>query len=227
MTETGVLPRTASDSTIRSVYSRLARVYGPTVERLTRPTRTRAIDLLAIEEGDVALDVGSGAGGGLLALARAVGDAGSVVGIDVAPGMVREARRRLLRSDFDDRADVVEGEARRLPVRTGSVDAVLCSDTLELFELADAMAVLAEFDRVLSSNGRLAVVSMDRARYPRSRFLGLYEWIYRRVPGGDAFGCRPIDVENTIEAAGFGIETTDDVHLGFQWPVTIALARPG
>lgn len=226
MPETGVLPRTASDSTIRSVYSRIARVYGATLERLSRPTRTRAIELLSIQRGETAFDVGCGAGGGVLELGDAVGHEGVAIGLDVAPGMVRETRRRASRSDLGDRTGVVEGDARILPVRTGSIDAVLLSETLDLFDDRDARTVLEEIDRVLSRDGRLCVVSMDRARYPRSRFLRLYEWFYRSVPGGDAFGCRPIDVETTLSAADFEIDTTDEVRLGFGWPVTIALAQP-
>lgn len=150
---------------------------------------------------------------------------GVAIGLDVTPGMVRETRRRASRSDRGDRTVVVKGDARTLPVRTGSVDAVLLSETLDLFDDRDARTVLEEIDRVLSRDGRLCVVSMDRARYPRSRFLRLYEWFYRRVPGRDAFGCRPIDLETTLSMAGFEIDTTDEVRLGFEWPVTIALAR--
>jgi len=56
--------------------------------------RDKVLALLAPQPGEQALDIGCGPGLTTEALARAVGAAGSVRGIDIAPPMLAIARRR-------------------------------------------------------------------------------------------------------------------------------------
>jgi FkbM family methyltransferase len=50
---------------------------------------------LALRPGETVADIGSGSGYFTLRFARAVGDAGRVVAVDVSPDMVRHLNRRL------------------------------------------------------------------------------------------------------------------------------------
>ncbi|WP_255149951.1 class I SAM-dependent methyltransferase [Halorarius halobius] len=90
------------------------------------------------------LDVGGGTG----RAARALGDA---TVIDAAQGMLTEARASGL--------DAVQGDAGRLPVRTGSVDAVIIVDALHHFP--DAAAAIEDAARVLRAGGVLVVREFD------------------------------------------------------------------
>lgn len=177
-----------------------------------------------IKPDERALDIGCGTGRGMLELAAAVGTDGRVFGIDIAPGMIRRAQRRCERGGVSVRHGTVLGDARSLPFESNAVDVVLLSEVLELFDTDDASAVLGEVARVLDDGGRVGVVSMDV--YAGGIFAQLYEFVYRHVPGGGRFGCRPIDVEGTIEAADFDVTSIERLRVGIGWPVTVVVCRP-
>ena len=61
---------------------------------LFEPIRARAIERLVLRPGETVLDVGCGTGLSLDRLARAVGAAGRVVGIEQSPAMIERARHR-------------------------------------------------------------------------------------------------------------------------------------
>jgi malonyl-CoA O-methyltransferase len=99
---------------------------------------------------DVVLDLGSGTGRMTAALKRRYPRA-RLIALDIAPGMLREARRHqsLLR-----RFDRVCGDALRLPLRDASVDLVFSNVMLQWCE--PLALALAEVRRVLRSSGFFA-----------------------------------------------------------------------
>ncbi len=72
-----------------------------------------------------------------------------LVGADLMPGMLREARGR--------GGVVVQADARRLPFADGSIDRVLCSGVL--YHLRDARPALAAMRRVLKPGGRAVITT--------------------------------------------------------------------
>lgn len=104
-------------------YERLAELVGSGYLRysFTRSTESEVsflAEVLALTPGDRVLDVGCGPGRHSHAFARR---GMRVVGVDVAQRFVDLARR-----DAPDGASFVRGDARDLPVRTASMDAVVC-----------------------------------------------------------------------------------------------------
>ena len=53
------------------------------------------VKALALREGEVVADIGSGSGYFTLRFARAVGESGRVYAVDVSPDMIRHLNRRL------------------------------------------------------------------------------------------------------------------------------------
>lgn len=212
--------------TIAGTYDRLSAFYDRVVTPLEAPTRDRAIDRLSPAAGESVLEVGCGTGRALVAIARRVGASGRVVGLDAAAGMSRRSRRRVRRAGLDDCTAVVLGDARELPVASGTMDAVYSAETLELFSRAEVRSVLAEVRRVLRADGRLCVASMNRTGHEGSAFVRAYEWIYRTVPGYSRLGCRPIDVAAVLEDGGFEVETVEEHVRWGGWPTAIVVARP-
>jgi ubiquinone/menaquinone biosynthesis C-methylase UbiE len=90
---------------------------------------------------DVCCGPGYGAG---MAAAEGLG----AVGIDLAPAMVQEARKRFRAAEFR------EGDAENLDFPAGSFDAVICA--FGLLHLTDSALAMAEAFRVLGAGGRYA-----------------------------------------------------------------------
>ena len=118
--------------------------------------RARVIDLLAPAFGERLLDVGVGPG--LLAqdLARLVGEAGRLVGLDLAPAMVAAASARL--ADLPQ-AEVKIGDAAELDLPDCAFDAAVSTQVYEY--VADMPRALSELHRVLRPGVRTVILDTD------------------------------------------------------------------
>jgi SAM-dependent methyltransferase len=115
------------------------------------PAFAAAVEAMDPPPGGVALDAACGTGRALPVLRRAVGPAGTVIGLDITLEMLSEADRRGRRAT----ASLVLGDVCRLPLPDGCVDAILGAGLLP--HLGDAAAGLAELGRVTRPRGRLAL----------------------------------------------------------------------
>ncbi len=118
-----------------------------------------ALSLLRLAPGQRVLDVGCGSGVFLPALARAVGASGLVVGVDHAPALVEEARRRIERLGLGTHVRLECGDAISLPFPDASFDAAHISRVL--IHVADPDAVLREMRRVTRPGGWIVAVEPD------------------------------------------------------------------
>ncbi|MEO3862184.1 methyltransferase domain-containing protein [Acrocarpospora sp. B8E8] len=113
------------------------------------------------QPGERVLDVGCGRGASLFPAAERVGPEGFVHGIDLAPGMVREAGRDIQRRGVSN-ARVTIGDAESLDFPDASFDAV--QSGLVLFFVPDMPQAAAEIARVLRPGGRLALATFAEDR---------------------------------------------------------------
>ncbi len=107
-----------------------------------------------LHEGEVVLDLGSGAGADILISARRVGPTGRAIGIDMTDEMLELARRNASDAGLEN-AEFRKGYLEELPLEDDSVDVVISNCVINLS--ADKPRVLAEAARVLRPGGRLAV----------------------------------------------------------------------
>jgi ubiquinone/menaquinone biosynthesis C-methylase UbiE len=119
----------------------------------------REVFELVVDEADIrglsVLDCGCGTGRLARALARGV--ATRVVGVDAEPAMLAAARPTL-----PDDVELYEGRAEALPFGDRAFErAVLWL----VSHLLDRPAAFAELRRVLSDDGRLAIVTFDPAHF--------------------------------------------------------------
>lgn len=159
------------------------------------PQFHRAITELAPPKGGRAADIGCGTGRALSDLRAAVGADGSILGIDVTPEMLAEARRRG-RGEF---ATLILADATKLPLADGSLDAVFTSGLVS--HLPDPVAGLAELARVTARNGRLALF------HPLGR-IALATKQGRVVSADDVRA--PDTMKRLLTQAGWWCESVDD-----------------
>jgi demethylmenaquinone methyltransferase/2-methoxy-6-polyprenyl-1,4-benzoquinol methylase len=205
------------------VYDRSSRWHRFVEEPFERRARNAGLDLLRVQPGERVLELGCGAGGALVALARAVGPAGCVVGLDLSPGMIRQASARLGRAGFADRAVLLVGDATSVPRPDVSFDALFIAFTLELFDTPEIPLVLAECRRLLRPGGRLAVVSLSRET-PVGWPTRLYERLHDRFPA--TLDCRPIHPRLALEAAGFAQAQSRTIPLWSLRAEAVVAVRP-
>ena len=202
----------------RATYDRLSRWYDLLAGSEQKFVRL-GVERLAAQPGESVLEIGPGTGHALLALARAVGPTGQVVGADLSPGMLRRAASRLSPTGMDRQVRLLCADAAQLPLPPSSFDAAFLSFTLELFTPCDIPLVLAECRRVLRASGRLCVVSLADEGGSRL-MLRLYNWAHARFPAW--VDCRPIALDRVLIEGGFRVRESS---WGTIWglPVRIAL----
>jgi len=142
--------------TVRRRYDRLATLI-PVFDRiLFLPTdaRKKAVDCLDLNDGDCVLDVGCGTGRSLGHLHDAVGPTGRVYGIDISPGMLRQAQKSCDANHWDNVA-LMESDAADFTA-PAPLNGVLFS--LSYTTMPDHRAVLRKAWEQLVPGGRLVIM---------------------------------------------------------------------
>lgn len=161
-----------------------------------------------LHEGEVVLDLGSGAGGDALISARRVAPSGRVYGLDMTEEMLALARTNAERAGVAN-VEFLHGYLEEIPLPDAAVDVVISNCVINL--AADKSVVLAEAARVTRSGGRFAVSDVvaaddadlagraDAAEYAGCIVGALTETEYRTMLA-DA-GWADITVERTHQVA--------------------------
>ena len=110
--------------------------------------------LADLHEGEVVLDLGSGAGLDVLLSARRVGPSGKAYGLDMTDEMLAEARANQARAGLEN-VEFLKGHIEDIPLPDQSVDVIISNCVINLSGNKDR--VLQEAHRILKPGGRFAV----------------------------------------------------------------------
>ena len=158
-----------------------------------------------LHDGEVVLDLGSGAGADGLISARRVGPTGRVIGIDMTDEMLGLARRNAAEAGIGN-VEFKKGYLEALPLADQSVDVVISNCVINL--TADKTKVLAEAARVLRPGGRLAVsdVIADEGMDTATR-ADMEAWT-----GCIAGALTEAEFRSALSAAGFAEVSIQETH---------------
>ncbi len=152
--------------------------------------------IASLKPGEVVLDLGSGGGFDCFLAARAVGESGRVIGVDMTSEMIAKARRNALKGGYAN-VEFRLGEIEHLPVADNSVDVIISNCVINLSP--EKPQVFREAFRALKKGGRLAVSDVV-ATAPLSEEIKQDLALH----AGCIAGASEIEeLQQMIEAAGF------------------------
>jgi demethylmenaquinone methyltransferase/2-methoxy-6-polyprenyl-1,4-benzoquinol methylase len=178
------------------------------------------LDLLNPQPGEKILEIGFGTGYAQGQIIPAL-ENGYSVGIDLSPGMIFIAQRKLNKAGIARHANLLCSDSLPLPLQSDQFHAVFTSFTLELFDTPQIPMVLGECRRVLKPGGRLVVVSLSKDQ-PLGAMGQLYEAIHDRFP--TIADCRPIPVRHLLDENGFTVSINQTKKM-WGLPVSLTVAH--
>jgi ubiquinone/menaquinone biosynthesis C-methylase UbiE len=203
----------------RRVYDLMAGVYPASTFFFHSRAHRRALEMSGIREGMRVLEVATGSGEMFRRLVGA-NRSGCTVGLDLSPNMAARTQRIVRREYPGTRTYCKAVDARYMPFRDESFDAVVCCYLLELLSGEDIVVTLQEITRVLRRRGTFTLVLIGQN-------TDLFNRAYR-VCGAlaPAFWGRQVEqrVPDLIESLDLRITGDQPVRQGF-YPSRVLTAR--
>lgn len=154
------------------------------------------VAIASIKEGEIVLDLGSGAGFDCFLAASKVGEHGRVIGVDMTPEMITKARENASQGGYKN-VEFRLGEIENLPVEDRLVDLVISNCVINLSP--DKGRVFTEAYRTLKPGGRLMVSDIVLLKPLPSPILNSIEAYVGCIAGAAIKS----DYIEAIESAGF------------------------
>lgn len=186
-------------------------------ERRNQESLTLLLDRLRLAGGESVLEIGCGTGAVTLPLAKAVGENGRVVAVDISEPMLGAARQRVSESGMHN-VTLVLGDAQVLALEQAAFD--IATSRMGVMFFADPVAAFRNIGGALRSGGRLVfacwapiaenrhwLISYDIAL----RHLGPPAPSLDNEPGPLAFR-DPDYIRRVLTAAGFADITIERAH---------------
>jgi ubiquinone/menaquinone biosynthesis C-methylase UbiE len=164
-----------------------------------RELRQKIVNLARIQSGEKVLDVGCGTGTLAIKVARRVGRAGRVEGIDPGTSQIARARSKVARRNLPIEFQI--GVIEQLPFPDQTFDVVFSTLMMHHLPAVVKRQGLAEIARVLKPGGRLVIADFTHKKERQGQAARFH-----------AGGSRMHDLAAIVAEAGFGQMETEEMR---------------
>jgi demethylmenaquinone methyltransferase/2-methoxy-6-polyprenyl-1,4-benzoquinol methylase len=221
--------RPESEARIAAMFDRVAPRYDLLNRILSarqdQRWRRRLVAMVPFRPGGRFLDVATGTGDVLLAVAGARPEYQALVGVDIARGMLARAGSKLEAAKVS--AELKQGSAEALPCPDGAFDALAIAFGLR--NVVRKEQALAEFHRVLAAGGKLLILEFFLPRRGLlARLFQLYFHVilprlgallsdpeaYRYLPESVGSFYAPAELRAALYGQGFTVDRVESFLFG-------------
>ena len=177
-----------------------------------------------IKEGDVVVDLGSGAGNDCFVARRSTGASGKVIGIDFTPAMIEKARANAEKMGYHN-VEFRQGDIENMPITSNIADVVVSNCVLNL--VPNKHAVIQDIFRVLKPGGHFSISDVvlvgalpEALRNAAEMYAGcvsgaIQKQVYMELIHANGF-------ENVVVQKEKAIIIPDDILVNYLNPTEIA-----
>ena len=177
-----------------------------------------------IKEGDVVVDLGSGAGNDCFVARRSTGASGKVIGIDFTPAMIEKARANAEKMGYHN-IEFRQGDIENMPITSNIADVVVSNCVLNL--VPNKHAVIQDIFRVLKPGGHFSISDVvlvgalpEALRNAAEMYAGcvsgaIQKQVYMEIIHANGF-------ENVVVQKEKAIIIPDDILVNYLNPAEIA-----
>ncbi len=152
--------------TIAPKYDRLNHILSFQIDKIWR---RRVVRMVSRMKCDRILDLATGTGDLLIAMARKI-EGAQFIGVDLSEGMLSVARQKVAQAGLEDRVELRRGVAESIELPEQSVDVVTVAFGVRNFE--DLRGGLSEMARVVRRGGHIVILEFSTPDNP------IFRWGY-------------------------------------------------
>lgn len=137
--------------------------------------RKKAVNAMALQQGDTVVDIGCGTGLNFPLLQHVVGEKGKIIGVDLTDAMLKRARQRIKKEGWTN-VELVQADAATFQF-TEQVDGII--STFALSMMPDLNKIVENGASSLSPGSRWVVLDLKMPANWLSRLWPIYVFITR------------------------------------------------
>ncbi|MEM9508538.1 MAG: class I SAM-dependent methyltransferase [Cyanobacteria bacterium P01_E01_bin.35] len=122
----------------------------------------RLLEYVTVKSGQTILDLATGTGLVAIPAAKAVAPTGAVIGVDISPGMLAQAKEKILAAEIDN-LELIEADVELIDFNNKQFDLIFCCSALVY--ISDISAMVDKCYRWLKPGGCLAFSTPDKSSY--------------------------------------------------------------
>ncbi len=172
--------------------------------------------LASIKKGETILDLGSGAGFDCFLASKETGPTGKVIGVDITPEMVTQAKKNAEKGDYKN-VEFKEGEIENLPIENDSIDLIISNCVINLSNQKER--VFEEAYRVAKPDGRIMISDIILLN-------DLPDYVKNSVEGHIACLAGAVRIEHYLDAISKAGFTDIKIEKQTAFPIELMLNDP-